>query len=168
MKTSPNPTDESSSRLFTSLLIVLGSKSWRPPWGMGKYLRGRLNWSPFCCHSTDESSLDRRVVTQPTSRHSTDESSLDRFVVTRPFMSSLAVARLDLRSRSTRSAQSLGSISRSRSTRSAQSLGSISRGHSLVLFTRPRSISRSRSDPSLLVELTCRFSNKDSLRRIHI
>ncbi|KAF3521015.1 hypothetical protein DY000_02061954 [Brassica cretica] len=107
MKTSPNPTDESSSRLFTSLLTVLGSKSWRPPWGMGKYLRGRLNW--ICCHSTDESSLDRRVVTQPTSRHSTDESSLDRFVVTRPFMSSLgaerslAVARLDLRSRLARS-----------------------------------------------------------------
>ncbi|KAF2609012.1 hypothetical protein F2Q68_00043183 [Brassica cretica] len=39
----------------------------------------------FCRHPNDESSLDRRVVTRPTSRHSTDESSLDRFVVTRPF-----------------------------------------------------------------------------------
>ncbi|KAF2598685.1 hypothetical protein F2Q68_00009026 [Brassica cretica] len=62
-------------------------------------------------HLTDESSLDRFVVTRPTSRHSTDESSLDRRVLTRPFCRhstvlssfgaerSLAVARLDLRSR---------------------------------------------------------------------
>ncbi|WZZ77304.1 hypothetical protein YC2023_097876 [Brassica napus] len=94
MRPSLNPTDESSSRLFTSLLTVLGSNSWRPPWGMGKYLRGRLNWSPFCCHSTDESSLDRR-------------SSLDRSVVTRRrafsrsrFARSLAVTRSISRSRS--------------------------------------------------------------------
>ncbi|KAF2561080.1 hypothetical protein F2Q70_00018522 [Brassica cretica] len=85
MRPSLNPTDESSSRLFTSLLTILGSNSWRPPWGMEKYLRGRLNWSPFSRHLTDESSLDRRVVTRPTSPHSTDESSLDRRVVTRPF-----------------------------------------------------------------------------------
>ncbi|WZZ49994.1 hypothetical protein YC2023_050101 [Brassica napus] len=83
MKTSPNPTDESSSRSFTSLLTVLGSISWRPPWGMEKYLQGRLNWSPFSRHFTDESSLDRRVVTRPTSPNSTNKSSLDRFVVTR-------------------------------------------------------------------------------------
>ena len=110
MKTSPNPTDESSSRSFTSLLTVLGSNSWRPPCGMEKYLRGRLNWSPFSRHLTDESSLTRRVVTRPTSPNSTDESSLDRFVVTRPFCRhstvlsslgaehSLAAAPLDLRS----------------------------------------------------------------------
>ncbi|WZZ14918.1 hypothetical protein YC2023_108007 [Brassica napus] len=90
MKTSPNPIDESSSRLFTSLLTVLGSNSWRPPWGMEKYIRGRLNWSPFCCHSTNELSLNRlfghslALITRcrSFSRHLTDESSLDRRVVT--------------------------------------------------------------------------------------
>ena len=51
---------------------------------MEKYLRGRLNWSMFCRHSTDESSLYRRVVTRPTRRHSTVLSSLDRRDVTRP------------------------------------------------------------------------------------
>ncbi|WZZ67284.1 LOW QUALITY PROTEIN: hypothetical protein YC2023_078654 [Brassica napus] len=96
MKTSPNPTDESSSRSFTSLLTVLGSNSWRPPCGMEKYLRGRLNWSPFSRHLTDESSLDRRVVTRPFCRHSTVLSSLGT-------ERSLAVARLDLRSRLARS-----------------------------------------------------------------
>ncbi|KAF2606392.1 hypothetical protein F2Q68_00045223 [Brassica cretica] len=115
MKASPNPTDKSSSHSFTSLLTVLGSNSWRPPWGMEKYLRGILNWSPFSRHLTDESSLDRRVVTRPTSRHSADESSLDRRVVTRPFCRhstvlsslgaerSLTVTRFDLRSRLARS-----------------------------------------------------------------
>uniref|UniRef100_A0A0D3A500 Uncharacterized protein n=1 Tax=Brassica oleracea var. oleracea TaxID=109376 RepID=A0A0D3A500_BRAOL len=91
-RTSPNPTDESSSRSFTSLLTVLGSNSWRPLWGMKKYLRGRLNWSPFFRHLTDESSLDRRVVTRPTSPHSTVLSSLGA-------ERSLSVARLDLRNR---------------------------------------------------------------------
>ena len=38
----------------------------------------------FCRHPIDESSLDRRVLTRPTSRHSTVLSSLDRRVVTRP------------------------------------------------------------------------------------
>ncbi|WZZ49996.1 hypothetical protein YC2023_050103 [Brassica napus] len=38
---------------------------------------------PTSHHSTDESSLDRRVVTRSTSRHSIDESSLDRRVITR-------------------------------------------------------------------------------------
>ena len=124
----------------------------------------RVVTRPTSRHSIDESSLDRRVLTRPTSRHSTDESSLDRRVVTRPFCRhSTVLSSLD-RSVVTRRR----AFSRSRSTRSAQSLGSISRGHSLVLFTRRRSISRSRSDLSLLVELTCRFSNKDSLRRIHI
>ncbi|WZZ49995.1 hypothetical protein YC2023_050102 [Brassica napus] len=55
---------------------------------------------PTSHHSTDESSLDRRVVTRSTSRHSIDESSLDRRVITR-LMSreerSLAIGRLDLR-----------------------------------------------------------------------
>ena len=164
MKTSPNPTDESSSRSFTSLLTVLDSNSWRPPWGMEKYLRGRLNWSPFSRHLTDESSLDRRVVTRPTSHHSIDESSLDRRVLTRPTSRhSTVLSSLDHSVVTRRRA-----FSRSHSTRSAQSLGSTSRGHSLVLFTRRRSIARSRSDLCLLVELTCRFNNKDSLRRIHI
>ncbi|WZZ49993.1 hypothetical protein YC2023_050100 [Brassica napus] len=45
----------------------------------------------FCRHPIDESSLDRRVLTRPTSPHSTDESSLDRRVVTR-----LRIAWLDL------------------------------------------------------------------------
>ena len=143
MKTSPNPTDEFSSRLFTSLLTVLGSNSWRPPWGMEKYLRGRLNWSPFCCHSTDESTLDQRVVTQPTlwplahshhsaqivlssldlrvvtrstSRHSIDESSFDQRVLTRLFC-----RHFDRRV-----------LTRPTSVLS-QSLGSISRSHSLAL-----------------------------------
>ncbi|KAF2609011.1 hypothetical protein F2Q68_00043182 [Brassica cretica] len=44
----------------------------------------RVFTRPTSRHSTVLSSLDRRVVTRPTSRHSTDESSLDRRVVTRP------------------------------------------------------------------------------------
>ncbi|KAH0872078.1 hypothetical protein HID58_069440, partial [Brassica napus] len=68
-------------------------------------------------HSTDESSLDRRVVTRPFCRHSTDLSSLGA-------ERSLTVARLDLRSPL---------------ARSLASLGSISRGHSLALLTRPTS-----------------------------
>ncbi|KAF3521295.1 hypothetical protein F2Q69_00050197 [Brassica cretica] len=39
----------------------------------------------FCRHPIDESSLDRRILTRPTSRHSTVLSSLDRRVVTRLF-----------------------------------------------------------------------------------
>ncbi|KAF2598684.1 hypothetical protein F2Q68_00009027 [Brassica cretica] len=70
---------------------------------------------PTSRRSADESSLGRRVVARPTSRRSADESSLDRRVVTRPFCRhstvlssfgverSLAVARLDLRSRLARS-----------------------------------------------------------------
>ncbi|KAH0853822.1 hypothetical protein HID58_092850, partial [Brassica napus] len=42
-------------------------------------------------HLTDESSLDRRVVTRSMSRHSTGESSLDRRVLSRPFCSHLTV-----------------------------------------------------------------------------
>ncbi|KAF3538740.1 hypothetical protein F2Q69_00020742 [Brassica cretica] len=42
-----------------------------------------VTW-PRSHHSIDESSLDRRVLTRPTSPHSTDESSLDRRVFTRP------------------------------------------------------------------------------------
>ncbi|WZY87247.1 hypothetical protein YC2023_033631 [Brassica napus] len=45
----------------------------------------------FSRHLTDESSLDRRVVTRSTSRHSTGESSLDRRVLSRPFCSHLTV-----------------------------------------------------------------------------
>ncbi|KAG5383906.1 hypothetical protein IGI04_035376 [Brassica rapa subsp. trilocularis] len=109
-KTSPNPTDESSSRSFTSLLTVLGSNSWLPPWGMGKYLRGRLNWSPFCHRLTvlaDRSLVVARLDLSQSlgadhsravawlylsrslnrSHHSAQIilSSLDRRVVTRPF-----------------------------------------------------------------------------------
>ncbi|KAG2270567.1 hypothetical protein Bca52824_065122 [Brassica carinata] len=70
MKTSSNPTDESTSLSFTSFLTVLRSNSWRPPWGMGKYLRGRLNWCPFCRRLTVLLSLDRSVVTRSFCRHS--------------------------------------------------------------------------------------------------
>ncbi|KAH0899809.1 hypothetical protein HID58_049377 [Brassica napus] len=44
----------------------------------------RVLTRPTSRHSTVLSSLDRRFVTRPTSRHSTDDSSLDRRVVTRP------------------------------------------------------------------------------------
>ncbi|WZZ14838.1 hypothetical protein YC2023_107927 [Brassica napus] len=42
----------------------------------------RIITRPTSPHLIEESSLDRRVLTRPTSPHSTDESSLDRRVLT--------------------------------------------------------------------------------------
>ncbi|KAF3606845.1 hypothetical protein DY000_02047631 [Brassica cretica] len=133
MKTSPNHTDESSSLSFTSLLTVLRSNSWRPPWGMGKYLRRRLNWSPFCRCSIVLLSLDRSVVTR--------RRSFPCSLSTR----SLAVTRRRSFSRS-RSDRSLTvtRLNLTQSLREYRSLAvdriSLSRGHS----TRTLAITRGR------------------------
>ncbi|KAF2534538.1 hypothetical protein F2Q70_00029894 [Brassica cretica] len=64
MKASPNPTDESSSLSFTSLLTVLSSNSWRPPWGYGEVSSKKIKLESVL------SSFDRSVVTRPSCRHS--------------------------------------------------------------------------------------------------
>ncbi|KAF2559781.1 hypothetical protein F2Q68_00014701 [Brassica cretica] len=82
MKTSPNPTDESSldRRVLT--------RPTSPHSANESSLGRRVLTRPTSPHSADESSLDRQVLIRPTSRHSIDESSLDH--------RSLAVAHISL------------------------------------------------------------------------
>ncbi|WZZ25204.1 hypothetical protein YC2023_008605 [Brassica napus] len=104
----------------------------------------------FCRHPIDESSLDRRVLTRPTSRHSTVLSSLDRRVITRPF---------------SRHSTDESSLDRRVITRSTSRHSTDESSLDRFVVTRPfcrHSIDESSLDRRVLTRPTSRHSTDDS------